>query len=52
MQIHALYACSALLGRLAREKALKRQGQSGESGGKVPALRGYRQGGIINEFVR
>ncbi|AIN13140.1 Uncharacterised protein [Yersinia pseudotuberculosis] len=52
MQIHALYACSAHLGRLAREKALKRQGRSGESRRKVPALRGYRQGGIINEFVR
>ncbi|CQJ56586.1 Uncharacterised protein [Yersinia intermedia] len=43
MQIHALYACSALFGRLAREKALKRQGQSGESG-ESPCLERLQAG--------
>lgn len=52
MQIHALYACSAHFGRLARKKALRRQGRSDESGRKPPALRGYRRGETINEFVR
>lgn len=52
MQIHALYACSAHFGRLAREKALERQGRSGERRRKVPALRGYRRSGNINEFSR